>query len=142
MAGNLAAFPAAIMMILLAKLFSDNFNFITGTGTSTDGIMSSTAFIPPLLGSNASNYIASLIAIGVILATPGVVDMTKKAFKAPKLDLGPIGQSIGVGTGGMTKLVGGTIGVATDPYRQNDAKNAAGKSTGGAWLRSALRSFR
>jgi hypothetical protein len=147
MAGNLAAFPAAIMMFLLAKLFSDN--FISGAATGATGVngnftpgLSSTAFIPPLIGSDVSNYIASIIAIGVILATPGIVDLTKKAFKAPKLDLGPIGQSIGVGTGGMTKLVGGTIGVATDPYRQNDAKNAAGKSTGGAWLRSAFRSFR
>jgi hypothetical protein len=100
--GNLAAFPAAIMMFLLAKLFSDS--FISGAGTSGIGstvsnTTSGTAFIPPLLGSNASNYIASLIAVGVILATPGIVDMTKKAFKAPKLDLGPMAQGIGAAVG-------------------------------------------
>jgi len=139
MAGNLAAFPAAIMMFLLARLFSDSFT----AGATTSG---STAFIPPLLGQNASNYIAGLVAIGVILATPGIVDMTKKAFKAPKLDLGPIGQSIGVGVGAPKKLIGGTIGTATDPFLAQEeaaAKKAEEKGASvGAKLRSAWRNFK
>jgi hypothetical protein len=100
MAGNLAAFPAAILMLLLAKLLSDS--FITSGSSAT-------AFIPPLLGQNASNYIANLISIGVILATPGVVDMTKKAFKAPEFKMGAIGQSFGAGAafiGNPTKRFG------------------------------------
>jgi hypothetical protein len=100
MAGNLAAFPAAILMILLAKLFSDGF-INTGAASNT------TSFIPPLLAQDASNNIASLIAIGVLLATPGVVDMTKKAFKAPKVELGgTIGRAVGAGP----RLVGMTAG--------------------------------
>jgi hypothetical protein len=91
MAGNLAAFPAAIMMFLLAKLFVDSFNKAGGVSGNIIG----NAFVPPLIDSEGTSYIAGLIAIGVILATPGIVDMTKKAFKAPKLDLGTIGQSIG-----------------------------------------------
>jgi len=95
MAGNLAAFPAAILMILLARLFSDG--FINGAG-----VADTTAFVPPLLGQNASSYIGSLIAIGVILATPGVVDMTKKAFKAPQLKLGGTSAaSVGMGVVGL-----------------------------------------
>jgi len=107
MAGNLAAFPAAIMMFLLAKLFSDN--FINGSASSAGATTSSTAFIPPLLGQDASNYIASLIAIGVILATPGIVDMTKKAFKAPKLELGGIGRAVGTGPRLLTGVYGGVM---------------------------------
>jgi hypothetical protein len=143
MAGNLAAFPAAIMMFLLAKLFSDS--FITGASVTTN-----TAFIPPLLGQNASNYIASLIAIGVILATPGVVDMTKKAFKAPEIKFGPIAQAVGVGVGAPKRLGGGTIGVLTDPFRAQEEQGAAaakraGTGTGstvGARVRSVFRSFK
>jgi hypothetical protein len=110
MAGNLAAFPAAIMMFLLAKLFSDSFGTATVGGVSIGGstAMSSTNFIPPLIGSSANNYIANLIAIGVVLATPGIVDMTKKAFKAPKLDLGPMGQNIGAAVG-LGKKTAGTF---------------------------------
>jgi hypothetical protein len=110
MAGNLAAFPAAIMMFLLARLFADSFVI----GNPSQGALginigsntaNSTTFIPPLLGTNASSYIAGLIAIGVILATPGIVDMTKKAFKAPKIELGAMGAAIGVGTG-ITSIPG------------------------------------
>jgi hypothetical protein len=123
MAGNLAAFPAAIMMFLLAKLLSDN--FITGSGAEglpisvTSQNMSQTAFIPPLLGNNATNYIASLIALGVILATPGVVEMTKKAVKAPQFKLGGMGAAVGVGTGvaGIPGKIG-QIGMMTT-YMKN-----------------------
>jgi hypothetical protein len=105
MAGNLAAFPAAIMMFLLARALSDDFGAIGSNAIHVGGnnAISGTAFVPPLIGSNASSYFASLIALGVILATPGIVDMTKKAFKAPKLDLGSMGQSIGAGVGVATK---------------------------------------
>jgi hypothetical protein len=97
MAGNLAAFPAAIMMFLLAKLFTDNFAPAATLAAGGSNAVSPTNFIPPLIGSDAAGYFANLIALGVILATPGIVDMTKKAFKAPKLELGAIGKSVGAG---------------------------------------------
>jgi hypothetical protein len=112
MAGNLAAFPAAIMMILLAKLFSDGFINNAATTPLSTLPASTTTFIPPLLGTNASNYIASLIAIGVLLATPGVVDMTKKAFKAPEFKLGALGKSIGAATGIASRTASTTTGIA------------------------------
>ena len=104
MAGNLAAFPAAIMMFLLARLFADS--FVVGSASQGLGgvnigsnTASGPAFIPPLLGTNASSYIAGLIALGLVLATPGIVDMTKKAFKAPKIELGGLTQSVGAAVG-------------------------------------------
>jgi hypothetical protein len=119
MAGNLAAFPAAIMMILLAKLFSDSFiNGAAAVNATVTSNLNSTAFIPPLLGQDTSNYIASLIAIGVILATPGVVEMTKKAFKAPEMKMGAIGKSFGAGAafvGNPTKKFGKSM-FGTDPH--------------------------
>jgi hypothetical protein len=141
--GNLAAFPAAIMMFLLAKLFSDS--FITSAGTTGGsnlftGNISSTAFVPPLIGNNASSYIASLIAIGVILATPGIVDMTKKAFKAPEIKLGAMGQAIGVGVGAPKRVVGGGISTYTDPFRtQTDA--AGNPAKGAGVFKSLVRNF-
>ena len=133
MAGNLAAFPAAILMILLAKLFSDG--FINNAATTTTLPANTTDFIPPLLAQNASNYIASLIAIGVILATPGIVDMTKKAFKAPKLELGGIGKAVGVGAGTLTstaKQSAASIFVASQGTLKQEEKG------GGAVLRKFL----
>lgn len=97
MAGNLAAFPAAIMMFLLARVFTDNFGKVVVPSGAVGNTISGTPFVPPLIGSNAESYFGNLIALGVILATPGIVDMTKKAFKAPKLELGAIGKSVGAG---------------------------------------------
>jgi hypothetical protein len=103
MAGNLAAFPAAIMMFLLAKLFTDNFAPAATLAVGGSNAISSTNFVPPLIGSDAAGYFANLIAIGVVLATPGIVDMTKKAFKAPQLKLGGMGEAGGV-VGGVASL--------------------------------------
>lgn len=103
MTGNLAAFPAVIFMLLMARFFADTF------ASASD---KSTAFIPPLIGGNANNYISNLIALGIVLATPGVVDMIKKAFKAPKIDLSGIAQPIGAGVGfisGSARTAGGTM---------------------------------
>ena len=125
---NLAAFPAAITMFLLARLFTDS--FVASTTLGTD-------FIPPLLGSDAASYIANLIAIGVVLATPGVVEMTKKAFKAPKIELGAFGAAIGVGAGGA-RLVGTAGKVAADPFRRQEE---GGGNSLGAKVRSLIRNF-
>jgi hypothetical protein len=42
--------------------------------------------------------------------------MTKKAFKVPKLELGAIGQSIGVGVGAPKRLIGGGASAALAPH--------------------------
>ena len=109
MLGNLSAFPATVAMFLLGKVLIDNF----GTNASAQ------AFLPPLIGNPASQGVSvfgSLIALGIIFTTPHVVSITKAAFKAPKIDLGPIEESIGAGQA----VVGGAIGGATGSLFKKD----------------------
>lgn len=84
---NLLAFPVVIAMFLLGKVFIDVFGETQTTGQ----------FVPPLIGNPVSNgTIGSLIALGIILMTPNVVNMLKAALKAPKTETG-FGAAIGAG---------------------------------------------
>ena len=95
---NLAAFPAAIVMLLLAKVFIDGF----GTSRSPDD------FVPPLIGvPSGTDVLGNFIGLGILLMTPGVVAMIKAAIKAPSIPAGgPIGAAIGVGGGVLTGPAG------------------------------------
>lgn len=112
MLGNLAAFPTTILMFLIGKLLIDAF----GSGYSAG------QFNPPLIGNPAAsgtNTFGALIALGIIFTTPHIVKITKAAFKAPKIDLGPIGQAVGVGAA-FPANVGrkiGNIKVGSEEYR-------------------------
>ncbi|MCL4419002.1 hypothetical protein M1146_02745 [Patescibacteria group bacterium] len=87
---NLAAFPATIVMFLIARVFIDAFGSTQTTGQ----------FVPPLIANPSdTKAIGALIGLGIILATPNIVNMMKAALKAPKIDLSTIGQAVGVGTG-------------------------------------------
>jgi hypothetical protein len=100
---NLSAFPVTIAMFLIGKMLS------TAVGATPTGGQ----FVPPLVGDpGVAGAIGSLITIGVILSTPHVVSMTKAAFKAPKIDLAPIGKYLGVGAGVPTRTVSTTAGIA------------------------------
>lgn len=108
---NLAAFPAVIFMFLLGKVFVDAFK------AAPD------AFVPPLIGnlSGGVSMIGPLIGIGIILMTPNVVTMVKAAIKAPKLDTGGVGRTIGAGAGVVGGYSKSTAGVAStylggDPF--------------------------
>ena len=90
---NLAVFPVTYAMILFAKLFLENIK----PGTPTAG------FVPPLIGTQDQGAFGSLFAIGVLLAIPEILNMVKKALKAPEGKLGQgISGAIGIGTG-LTK---------------------------------------
>ena len=99
----IAVFPVTIGLFLLGKVFIEAF----GT-TQTAG-----QFVPPLIGNPAgTNAIGAIIGLGIILLSSNVANMTTKAFNAPKIDLGRIGQAIGVGVGtpiNIGKGIGGTI---------------------------------
>lgn len=99
----IAAFPVTIGLFLLGKVFISAF----GT-TQTEG-----QFVPPLIGNPSdANAIGAIIGLGIILLASNVVNMTTKAFNAPRIDLGRIGQAIGVGAGipiNIGKGIGGTI---------------------------------
>ncbi len=106
MLGNLAAFPTAIAMFLIGRILIDAF------GTS----YSPGQFVPPLLGNpqgTSTSPFAALIALGLIFVTPHIVKITKAAFKSPKIDLGPIGQAVGVGAGVPSRTVSTTAGLVT-----------------------------
>jgi hypothetical protein len=90
---NLAAFPATIIMFLLAKAFIDGFG---STQTSNQ-------FVPPLIGNpGTTDAIGSLIGLGIILMTHNVVHLVKAALKAPTTPFGAIGAAMGVGAGTVT----------------------------------------
>jgi len=95
---NLAAFPAAIVMLLLAKVFIDGF------GAST----AKTDFVPPLIGGvPGTDLLGNFIGLGILLMTPSVVSMVKAALKAPSVPAGgPIAGAIGVGGGVLTGPAG------------------------------------
>jgi hypothetical protein len=125
--GNLAVFPAVIALFAIGRVFVDSF----GPNTPADKM-----FIPPLIGNVAqgSNIIASLIALGIILASPSVVDMVKKAFKGPAgggggggggglLGGAAMGAALGVGA----KVVGTPLGKARNAAFGTDPKTGQAK---------------
>ncbi len=98
---NLAVFPAAVFLFLMSKVVLDGF--------ATN--ISPTAFNPPLIGNatgtgNGTDF-GSLLAVGFILASPGIVDQVKKALKAagPGAGLGGVGTSAA-----MLGAIGGAVG--------------------------------
>ena len=122
MLGNLSAFPTTIAMFLLGKILIDSF----GNNGSAQG------FLPPLIGNPAAsgtNVFGSLIALGIIFTTPHVVKITKAAFKAPKIDLGPIEESVGAGQA----VVGGFVGGASKSVFRRDQYGRA-EGPGAQWL--------
>lgn len=99
---NLLAFPATIIILLLGRIMIDSFN------------ETKQAFVPPLIGNPATSAIGSLIGFGIILILPGVVNMIKAAFKAPKFDMASIGAAVGAGTGAF----GAGVGSVMEFYRK------------------------
>lgn len=98
-------------MFLIGRILIDAF------GTTYDPGQ----FNPPLLGNPAAtNTFGPIIALGIIFVTPHIVKITKAAFKAPKIDLGPIGQAVGVGTATPGRLIGGGINVAFTPHYEKN----------------------
>lgn len=85
--GHLSVFPTTIMMFLVGKVIMDA---VKGSG---DGF-----FVPPLIGASiGADDIATIIGLGVILATPSIVDNVQKAIGASGVGAQSIGQSIGFG---------------------------------------------
>ena len=73
MIANLAFFPAAVFMFLLAKIFIDKFSIINGS-----------YFVAPLLGNitnpdpnTGQTAIGAIIGFGIILLTPTMIDQLR-----------------------------------------------------------------
>lgn len=101
-AANLAVFPAVIFLFLIARTIMEGF------GKTTIYSDSSLMFNPPLIGNatDQTGNFGALIAVGFILAAPGVVESVKKAFKASS-GVGLGGAAVGAAAVGA---VGGAIG--------------------------------
>ena len=109
---NLAVFPTALAMFLLAKIF---FEIISAPGVGVG--VSGALFTPPLVGGtggggDGASIFAGLVALGFLFMTPQVLTITKAALKAPKISYGPVlaPAAVGVGVaGGIPKraAVGG-----------------------------------
>jgi len=92
---HLSAFPAVIFMFIVAERVMSAYDKTAGTD----------AFVPPLIGmTTAPDAIRGIIALGMIMATPNIVNMTKALFKAPKFD-----------TSSVMRGVSGAIGVVQKP---------------------------
>ncbi|MBI2405250.1 hypothetical protein HYV22_03680 [Candidatus Gottesmanbacteria bacterium] len=94
---NLAVFPIAGVMFMLAMVFADIANQ-----------PSQTFWAPPYytLATQTTSAISALFMIGILMIIPGMANSLKKALKAQAaLPIGaPIGQAIGVGWGGIQLL--------------------------------------
>lgn len=97
---SLSVFPVTIAMFLLARIFMDAFG--------TQPVPGSSPFVPPLIGNpNEHKAIGSLIALGIILLTPQVLNMMRDLLKTPQFKyMGAVGQAIGVGTGAFPGVMG------------------------------------
>lgn len=99
---NLLAFPVTVGMFLLAGVFMESF--------ATSG---NTLFVPPLIGNpggSGQSPFAYIIALGMILLTPNVVNITKGILKAPENKyLQTIGQGVGLGVSPLTQGIKGAI---------------------------------
>lgn len=84
MLSNLAVFPIVIAMFLLADILM----------TAVTGV--SNAYMPPLI-SGVSGSFGAIIALGILLSAPGVIEMAKAIFKAPNINIGPVEKAIGAG---------------------------------------------
>ena len=95
---NLAAFPATLILFLLARVIIDAF-----------GPTQKDIFVAPLIGNPSQlGQIASLIGLGIILITPEVVKIAKNVLKAPNLPTDVARKEFGVG-GAALGFVGGSI---------------------------------
>jgi len=107
---NLSAFPAVVFMFVVAERVISAYDNATVTH----------AFIPPLIGMGLTqDAVKGIIALGMILATPNIVNMTKALFKAPKFDTSSIMRGVGgaVGViGAPTKAMGRRLTQSANPW--------------------------
>ncbi len=101
MLANLAVFPTAIAMFILAKIFSE----IAKTSIETGAM-----FVPPLSGGgNTADAFAGIIALGFLFMTPNVLQITRNAIKAPNINYGPVFKPLGA-AGGAAMAGVSTVG--------------------------------
>lgn len=117
--GHLSVFPTTIMMFLVGKIIMDA---VRNSGNEF--------FVPPLIGSSiGAEDIASIIGLGVILATPSIVDNVQKAIGASGVGAQSIGQSIGFGQSVVSTIRKRAVGTVWKKDQFNNPKGVLNKWT-------------
>lgn len=140
MASNIAVFPVVAIMFIFAGILG---GISSLGGSAATAVQSGTVGQFPLLsGDIDANAIGKLIAVGILLMTPGAAELVKNAIGAK----GPnAGAGIGAGLAGGAAVVGaagrGAFGAATtrgpiggwrrasEAKRQEEAQTRAGLRT-------------
>lgn len=99
MIAHLSAFPVAITMLLIGRVFMDEF--------AADRTK---LFTPPLIGNPGDpSGFGAFIGLGIILVVPQTVKMMEDLLKSPQFKyISSIGQAIGVGAGTPTNVAKST----------------------------------
>lgn len=112
--GNALVFPAVFAAFLFA-------GFILGTDTS------SWKGAPPLFGGLPTELLRLIIAYGIILGTPAIPDMVKKALGVPDLKGIPEAAMAGAASGfGVGRSRVANIGIIRDIALEREAAERAG----------------
>lgn len=127
MLANLAVFPTAISMFILAKVFSE-----IARGADVTGAL----FVPPLAGGGQSAEVfAGIVALGFLFMTPHVLQITRGAIKAPAINYGPVFQdpaaALRAGTG-TVKGIGGVRYAAGEYISKGNEEGFQKRTTKGA----------
>lgn len=112
--GNALVFPAVFAAFLFA-------GFILGTDTS------SWKGAPPLFGGLPTELLRLIIAYGIILGTPAIPDMVKKALGVPDLKGIPEAAMAGAGSGfGVARNRVASTGIIRDIALEREAAERGG----------------
>jgi hypothetical protein len=122
MLANLAVFPTAISMFILAKIFSEI------ARANESGAM----FVPPLAGGGelSGDIFAGIIALGFLFMTPHVLQITRGAIKAPNINYGPVFEPIGAAGSSIRGGLKTASTIAHDPMDPNAAHRRRGRVIG------------
>lgn len=116
LAANLLAYPATIAMLMFAIVIRNLIRNATGT-----------PFVPPLIGASGdTDLIGSLAAIGILLMTPNIVSMIKKAVKAAGIETG-IGKALAPGLAAPGRIAGGAAALTFGTTYEHGFLDKGGK---------------
>lgn len=118
---NLTVFPAAVLMIIIARIVLDLY------GRGPEGSVATGTFVTPLIGNPSLNAFGPLLALGILLITPELLNTIRDALKTPPSKLGS------VAAGGF--MAGYGPGTAPIRYPWNRLTAMGGNGISSGWLR-------
>ena len=116
---NMAVFPLTAFLFVAARVFLDAFNVQDSTRVNPNS-----SFIPPLVGNPNMEVFGTLLAFGVVLMAPGLLDLLKEKMKAQGTKIG------GLAAASMGAAVGAATAVPKRQWANLTAKDQYGGATG------------